>query len=254
MKAIGKMNDVEREKHLKSMTTKYQAYNMTFVDVDTSQKSHIRYTYTINGNQYINTENEITWMLGIWKNKRKSFEQSKDEVYGYWRKNPDLMQIAIEKGIITADMVKEGKIQTTKQVNAEKSIGGNIQTLHTDKTPKYDFDPEFIPEKESLNEGAVMQVLVNRYERNHVAREKCIKAKGCRCAVCGMDFNETYGKIGEGFIHIHHTVPISSIKENYTIDYANDLVPVCPNCHAMMHKKNPPYTVDEMKEILTNQK
>ena len=73
--------------------------------------------------------------------------------------------------------------------------------------------------------------------------------------VCGIDFKETYGEIGEGFIHVHHVTPISSKGKDYTLDIANDLIPVCPNCHAMMHRRNPPLTVTELKDILlTNKK
>lgn len=110
--------------------------------------------------------------------------------------------------------------------------------------------PDEVNEKE-LKEGHASQVFVNRYERNTEARKKCIDLKGCKCAVCGMDFEEKYGAIGHGFIHIHHTTPISSIGKDYQINYEKDLVPVCPNCHAMLHRKNPPYTIEELKELIT---
>ena len=111
--------------------------------------------------------------------------------------------------------------------------------------------PEEISEKEVFFEGATSRVLVNKYERNAEARKKCIEQKGYRCAVCGMDFEEKYGTIGHEFIHIHHTTPISSIGKDYQIDYEKDLVPVCPNCHAMLHRKNPPYTIEELKKLIT---
>ncbi len=106
------------------------------------------------------------------------------------------------------------------------------------------------PADAQLYEGAVVQVLANRYERNRKAREQCIVLKGPRCAVCGMDFLETYGEIGRDFIHVHHLVPISSIGSEYELDVKRDLVPVCPNCHYMLHRKNPPYTIDEIKKNL----
>jgi len=66
-----------------------------------------------------------------------------------------------------------------------------------------------------------------------------------------MEFEEVYGEIGIGFIHVHHLVPISEIGTSYKIDPVKDLIPVCPNCHAMIHKRKPiPYTVDEIKEKL----
>ena len=108
-----------------------------------------------------------------------------------------------------------------------------------------------IPNSENVFEGAKKEIVVNRYERSHEARDRCIAACGCKCAVCGMDFEEVYGEIGRGFIHVHHIVPISSIGKEYELNPIKDLVPVCPNCHAMLHRKEPPYTIQELKKMLT---
>lgn len=101
-----------------------------------------------------------------------------------------------------------------------------------------------------FTEGEVYEVVQSHYERNREAREKCIEIKGCKCAICGMNFERMYGEIGRGFIHVHHLIPISSIGENYVIDPINHLVPVCPNCHNMLHRKDPPYTIEELKNML----
>lgn len=66
----------------------------------------------------------------------------------------------------------------------------------------------------SYNEGRVHQVWMNKYERSHIARKKCIENYGCKCFVCGMDFEKTYGELGKGFIHVHHIVPLSNIEKN----------------------------------------
>ncbi|MGI6222018.1 MAG: HNH endonuclease [Prevotella sp.] len=100
-----------------------------------------------------------------------------------------------------------------------------------------------------LWEGAVDSVLVNRYERNHKAREECIRLKGCKCAICGFDFEKVYGPIGKHFIHVHHVVPISSIGKDYQLNVDKDLIPVCPNCHAMLHSKPGKYEVYEPDEL-----
>lgn len=107
-----------------------------------------------------------------------------------------------------------------------------------------------IEDSEGYIEGALKKVFVNRYERDGNAREKCIAAHGCKCAVCGLDFEKMYGEIGRGFIHVHHIVPISSIGEEYQIDPVKDLIPVCPNCHAMLHRQEPPFSVDGLKKML----
>jgi len=88
-------------------------------------------------------------------------------------------------------------------------------------------------------EGALIPVLVNRFERDSKAREECINHYGCKCQVCGFDFGSTYGAdIGNDFIHVHHLVQLSKIKKAYIVKPRKDLIPVCPNCHAMLHKGN----------------
>lgn len=116
--------------------------------------------------------------------------------------------------------------------------------------------PEEIPkdEQSTLPEGLKRTILVNSYERNAKARIKCIEHWNAICCVCNFDFSEVYGETGKGFIHVHHLVPISEIGEEYEIDPIKDLRPVCPNCHSMLHIKNPPLTIVELKGIIEEQK
>lgn len=101
-----------------------------------------------------------------------------------------------------------------------------------------------------LSEGAVSKIVVNRYERDKQARTECIEHYGCRCAVCGFDFEKVYGPIGRDKIHVHHLVPLSTIRKEYEIDPVRDLRPVCPNCHLILHSKRKPFTIDEVKELI----
>ena len=39
--------------------------------------------------------------------------------------------------------------------------------------------------------------------------------------------------------------------DNYKIDIDRDLVPVCSNCHSMIHRKNPPLSIEELKDIIS---
>lgn len=99
-------------------------------------------------------------------------------------------------------------------------------------------------------EGAKGEYLTTRYERDKCARKACLDYYGYNCVVCDFNFEETYGEIGKNFIHVHHLKEISSIGMEYEIDPIKDLRPVCPNCHAMIHKKKPAYTIEEIEEIL----
>lgn len=99
-------------------------------------------------------------------------------------------------------------------------------------------------------EGDRFSIIVNKYERSTVNRYLCIAKNGVRCSVCGFDFSEKYGPLGDGFIHVHHVVPVSNLGPGYVIDPENDLTPVCPNCHAMLHRKDPPYLPEELRQII----
>lgn len=101
---------------------------------------------------------------------------------------------------------------------------------------------------ENLIEGAKKTITVNIYERNAKARTECIKYWGIDCKVCGLNFEREYGDYGKGFIHVHHLTKISDIGMEYQIDPIKDLRPVCPNCHSMLHKSNPPLTIEELQE------
>ncbi len=109
---------------------------------------------------------------------------------------------------------------------------------------------EEIPRQHSkdLFEGAKKQITVNAYERNPKARSLCLQIYGCKCCVCGFDFKEFYGDIGIGYIEVHHIKPLNEISEEYIVNPINDLRPICPNCHSMLHKANT--SIDTLKSIV----
>jgi len=96
--------------------------------------------------------------------------------------------------------------------------------------------PQVVPE-EYKESGVGKKVLVNKYERNPIARRKCLELHGTNCIICGFNASEVYGDEFRGKIEVHHVVPINEIQGDYKVDPATDLVPVCPNCHMMLHTK-----------------
>lgn len=99
-------------------------------------------------------------------------------------------------------------------------------------------------------EGASYTVTSTRYERSSLNRAACIEVYGTTCSVCSVNFGNFYGKIGDGYIHVHHKIPLSEIDDTYIVNPREDLIPVCPNCHAMLHKRTPPYTTEELQQII----
>lgn len=109
-------------------------------------------------------------------------------------------------------------------------------------------------EIEGYKEGSASYIKSKRYERNPLNRMLCLHEKGYKCYVCGFDFEEKYGEIGKEFIHVHHSVMVSEMGEDHIVNPSKELFPVCPNCHAMLHKKTPPYTIEELKDIIESRK
>jgi 5-methylcytosine-specific restriction protein A len=112
--------------------------------------------------------------------------------------------------------------------------------------------PEEVLEPEKYLEGSTKQISVNTYERNPHARKKCVQHYGYDCAVCGFNFEKAFGVLGEGYIHVHHLIQLSEIGQEYRLDPIADLRPVCPNCHAMLHSKKPPLSIEELKQLVKN--
>lgn len=86
-------------------------------------------------------------------------------------------------------------------------------------------------------------------ERNPDTSRKVKKALGYICQCCGFDFEKAYGKIGHQYIEAHHLIHLSSLPPNILIpmDVKKDFAVLCANCHRMMHRKNGPKTLAELK-------
>lgn len=149
--------------------------------------------------------------------------------------------------------------------NSEEDAKSKLQEAFRRLHPLYDFVketigdlqtaivyPDELDKPETLFEGIKKTVLVNSYERNPIARKKCIEHYGAQCVICDFNFEKVYGNIGIGFIHVHHLTKLSDIGQGYEVNPVKDLRPVCPNCHAMLHQKNPPHTIGELKFKIHN--
>ena len=141
-----------------------------------------------------------------------------------------------------AGNVEALKVQKTSPVQVRWAIVA-------DATTDFFVGPDEIPPQE-YREGAVRRVRVNGYERDRAARQACIDYYGSACAACDLRLEDRYGEVGAGYIHVHHLVPISEIGAEYLVNPVEDLRPVCPNCHAMIHQRTPPLSIDEVRRLL----
>jgi len=146
-----------------------------------------------------------------------------------------------KRGLIVSKTDKNNKVvyKFEKSTNGEsKDEAIEVSNLSKLKEQKY-------------IEGKPNEVLVTKYERDPKARKKCIEHYGCSCSVCSFNFEEVYGEVGKNFIHVHHLKLVSTTGED-EVDPMKDLRPVCPNCHAMIHKRKEPFSIEELKERMKN--
>ena len=106
------------------------------------------------------------------------------------------------------------------------------------------------PEVIGLPEGAKTRIEVNRYERDRRNRAAALAIHGYACQACGLELGDRYGAAAAGLIEVHHVTPVSEVGPGYIIDPRTDLLPLCPNCHSVTHRRSPPYSVEELREML----
>jgi HNH endonuclease len=149
---------------------------------------------------------------------------------------------------------------TTKRIRLRLTVPGYgpseasvLETLLASAIDRFEYQSADETEPElgqTFPEGSVTRVTVNKYERDPAARKECLKKYGHKCTVCELDFEVQYGDIGKDFIHVHHLKELSKVGAGYAVNPLEDLRPVCPNCHAMLHKRRPAYTPEELKQML----
>lgn len=103
-------------------------------------------------------------------------------------------------------------------------------------------------------EGGEKVYVSTRRERDPELRKQAIIQHGLDCMACGFNFEQTYGELGEGFVEVHHVVPLSQSGKTDT-DPKEDLVVLCANCHRMVHRKRETcLSLTELKAHLNKQK
>jgi hypothetical protein len=106
-------------------------------------------------------------------------------------------------------------------------------------------------DQELFVEGTLHHVELNIWERNRHARTAALKHHGTTCLVCCVPMNETYGTRGADVVQVHHLHTEGRDGTARPVDPRIDLVPVCPNCHVMLHRESPPLTPEALRAEMT---
>lgn len=148
------------------------------------------------------------------------------------------------------ELISAYKKEIERKKLDSKSVNGKNRKVWAYRVSAFRSTEEVVGLCNVFFEGNVSRVIVNRYERDARARQKCIDHYGLDCKACDMNFELFYGDLGKGFIHVHHKKELNSISHEYEVNPIEDLVPVCPNCHAMLHKRKPAFTIEELRKLL----
>lgn len=196
-----------------------------------------------------------------WDNGQYSHYKRVSSRNGYYfpEKDPSAELLSIVKKLNFAFIKQVGAKNYKLRSSSRKAHVPEILTFLRQELQEDVPDPGFIidaalpeegPDNKNYYEGTRKQISVNRYERDPRARRACLEHYGFKCAVCDKEMSEIYGAVAEGIIHVHHLKPLSDIQKGYKVDPIQDLRPVCPNCHAVIHRCNPPYKIEEVRSFL----
>jgi 5-methylcytosine-specific restriction endonuclease McrA len=169
----------------------------------------------------------------------QGYHRITEEGKAYFEGYADALDYLLESGLQYAEAA-QGLSGVADAKDAGKSLG-------------------VVPDGLQIAEGARKFVSRGVIERSRRLRQAALEEYSengvIRCAVCGFDFAETYGEIGHGFIEMHHLRPLFQYEgqadEQFVKDAIEGLVPLCSNCHRMVHTRSPdPFTVEELRAIV----
>jgi len=163
--------------------------------------------------------------------------------------------------VMSEDIARAFPVETA-MLKAEEEQGRGAIIMHFRKLNDLYFEIEFygagvlaeetVPDEYMAQvEGKAVRVEYLRRVRSAINRQKAIEIHGTACAVCGFDFHKTYGDLGRGFIEVHHLKPLGESEEETEVNPETDLIPLCANCHRMIHRgESGAIAPDKLKEML----
>ena len=173
----------------------------------------------------------------------------------------DILLNADKEPILTLDTLIQGKLSSqnwlpqSSGISIRSELVDELETvwfefISTKKIRHYPFIPAENEGQSTYTEGTPIQVTLTKYEKNPFARKACIAHYGLSCSVCDFNFEQAYGEIGQNFIHVHHLTQVANVGKQHLVDPVKDLRPVCPNCHAMIHKRKDAISIEELQSLL----
>ncbi len=175
---------------------------------------------------------------GHWYAKLTRFPAALFDAHGY-------VLFATEEEYISSP-----HLRIRKQISVPKpgisGIPGYVRVIDRDAPPTLDVDIH----PGGRTEGRRRLVYHLQRERNRaVVKAKKRQVSSLDCEICGFSFGETYGAVASDYCEAHHLRPLGEV-ESTTQTRMEDLAILCANCHRVVHLRNPPYELDEVRKVL----
>jgi len=185
----------------------------------------------------------------------KSHDTFEDLGFAKYNTKDKMFEIT-QKGITALDENKDSLFYFIKNnFSANDSLSG-LEDLTNKQTDLEVFDEDII-----ISEGKSEYILTKKNQRSGKLRKKAIEHyKDIRgtlyCDICNFDFEKTYGAPAKGYIEMHHLKPVYMYKdgdvERTIMDAIINLLPVCANCHRVIHRRKPPYEIKDVRGFYEN--
>jgi hypothetical protein len=106
------------------------------------------------------------------------------------------------------------------------------------------------PGGREFDEGGIREITLELRKRDPRLRAQALAEYGHVCRACKCDFVDIYGELGEGYIEVHHLVPLSE-PGGTRKSTVKEVDVVCANCHRMLHRTDRvPISVDDLRTII----
>ncbi len=205
----------------------------------------------------IRLSGEDRWLFaGAYKSLEITANSDEDAIYPYRYLTEEIPELSSWSGRI---VVKFTRPSRQSYLNAEKWIDrALIEEIRPVAITSGKGFEEAGPEEEmTFPEGQVLYRMHRSHERNaslvRKKKESFMRKHGfLACEICGFNFAEAFGQLGEGFIECHHTIPVSELSPT-SKTRVSDLCLVCSNCHRMLHRDGL-HSPEELGRILEEQK
>jgi len=121
-----------------------------------------------------------------------------------------------------------------------------LEEIETEPDPQWYIEGETVTRVQAFKQRNIKLI--------HEAKQRHLEQQGdLACEVCGMNFEAQYGEIGQGYIEAHHRKPMAEMQGE-TLSEVEDIILLCSNCHRMIHRQTPPFTVEELKSRVEAQR